>query len=583
MSHRETTNERENDLMLPFWEERRRLNKAVFDWCLRNAERCMSEGSVEKSLQWAHLTALMACLFPFDCLASPELENHLLRIARELPAPKHNVSHRESAPKRWLHVLTMTGATGGHNANVRRWIELDGNARRHSVALLDHKNEVPSALNEWVRHTGGKVLKMDTNAPLLSRAMQLREESMQADVVVLHLHPWDVIPLVALGVPCGPPVLLLNAADHQFWIGGSVADAVLNLRESYGDWIVRHRGIRRIYYLPIPLPPSDSIRKAEERSSAVLASTRKALELPLDAPVMLTSGMGFKYIPLPGLNFFDAARAILMSCPEAYLVAVGPSEVGDWKALRQVTGGRVRAVGPQTDVSVYYAIADIYLEGFPFGSNAAFLEAGIEAIPCVPAPRVCPPLLGSDGVAPSQLERPADVSAYVRRAIELIADKDERRHCGESLATAIRERHTGPGWLRYLRSVEAQLPPSHSVYHLPVPEPLQRRFADSWVQFSTAWEDNQDPLATAYRRAIELGLKPKLDALLMKTVRSAKHVRGNNAAHEVVIASLDPILSMLPTKPSSLIYKKVVGHLCRDGRIMGMCRRIRDGFSRRLS
>jgi hypothetical protein len=538
----------------------------------------MSEGTIENSLQWAQLAALMATTFPFEYLASPELENCLLRIAKELPVPRHCAAHRDGAPKRWLHVLTMTGATGGHNAYVRRWIELDGKAHRHTVALLDHKDEVPSVLSELVCRTGGEVLKMDTNAPLLNRAMQLREACMEADVVVLHLHPWDVIPVVALGASCGPPVLLMNLVDQMFWIGGSVADIVLNLRESYGEWIVRYRGIRRVHFLPILLPMPDARGKAGEQCAEFRASTRKALKLPLDAPVMLTSGSRFKYTPLPGINFFEAARAILMSCPEAYLVAVGPSEVGDWKALQQVTGDRVRAVGLQTDVSAYYAIADIYLEGFPVGSNTAFLEAGIEAIPCVPAPRLCPPLVGSDGVAPWQLERPADVSAYVRRAIELIADIDERRHCGESLATALRERHTGSGWLRYLRSVEAQLPSSHSVYHLPVPEPVPQQFADFWTQFWTEWNENQDPLSEAYRRAIDLGLKPKLDALLIKAVRAAKHVRGNNAAHELVIALLDPMLSRLPTKPSSLLYQKVVGHLCHDGRIMGMCRRVMEAF-----
>jgi glycosyltransferase involved in cell wall biosynthesis len=579
MSYKETTDECEDNLRLSFWEERCRLNKVVFDWCLRNAERSMREAALEKSLQWALLGARIGSTFPFDQVASPALEEHLLRIAKELPVPKHNAAHGDQAYKRWLHVLTEAYPTGGHTALVRRWIELDTSAHRHSVVLLNQKKEIPSALRELVRRTGGEVLKMDTNAPLLSRAMQLREAGMEADVVVLHIHPWEVISVVALGVCYGPLVLLMNIADHGFWIGGSVADVVLNLRESGEDWIVRHRGIRRINYLPILLPTPDSLKKAGESCSELRASMRQALALPLDAPVLLTVGDAYKYKPIPGLNFFDAARVILTSCPEAYLLVVGPSEVGDWKALRQVTGGRVRAVGLQTDVSMYRACADIYLEGFPFGSNTAFLEACIEGIPCVRAPRVCPPLVTSDGVAPKQLEQPADVAAYVRRAIELIADKDERRRCGESLATAIRERHTGSGWLRYLRNIETQLPPFHSVYHLPIPEPVPRRFADYWTQFLTERYDNPDPLNDAYCWALNLGLKPKVDALLMKTVRSAKHVRGRNAVHEVLIALLGPMLSMLPTKTSSQIYKKVVCRLCHDGRIMRTCRWVIDGFS----
>ena len=565
--------------MASVWVERRRLNRAVFDWCLRNAKACFDEVSLEKSFQWARLAAAIANRFSFGEMSSSALEEHLLRIARELPIPRHDAAHRRQGHERWLHVSTETYPTGGHTAIIRKWIELDASAHRHSVALLDQKKEIPTALSELVHSTGGEVLRLDPNASLLSRAMHLRKTSMEADVVVLHLFPDEVIPVVALGVSCGPPVLLMNIADHEFWSGGSVADVVVNLRQSGDDWILRHRGIPRISYLPTPLAMPDM---TTEQCSELRVSTRKALGLPLDAPVILTSGEAYKYTPLPDLNFFAAARAILASCPDAYLLAVGPSEFDEWKALRQDTGGRVLAVGLQKDVSAYRACADIYLEGFPFGSNGAFLEACMDGFPCVRAPRGCLPLVSADGVAPEQLEQPADISAYVKRAIELIADKDERRRCGKSLARAVRERHTGPGWVRYLRNLETQLPTRHSVFHLSAPEPVPEQVADFWTKFLIHRFGNEDPLHNAYRSALSLGLKPKMDNALIKVVRPSRHVRGGNAAHELVISLMGPILSMLPTKTSGLIYDKVVGHLCHDGRIMDACRWIRDGFSHRL-
>jgi hypothetical protein len=573
------SDECEDDLMASVWEERRRLNRAVFDWCIRNAQGCMAEDALESSFQWAQLAARLAIRFPFDQIASPALEEHLLGLARKLPAPTHNAACRGQRHEHWLHVSTETYPTGGHTAIIRKWIELDTSAHRHSVALLDQKTEVPLALSKLVHGTGGDVLRLDRNASLLSRAMQLRKASMEADVVVLHLFPDEVIPVVALGVSCGPPVLLMNIADHEFWSGGSVADVVLNLRRSGDDWIVRHRGISRISYLPTPLAIPDM---TAGQCSELRASTRKALELPLEAPVILTSGEAYKYTPLADLNFFDAAKAILTSCTNAYLLALGPSEVGEWKGLRQATGGRVRAVGLQKDVLAYRACTDIYLEGFPFGSNAAFLEACLAGLPCVRAPRVCLPWVGSDGVAPGELDQPADISAYVKRAIELIADKDERRRCGKSLARAVRERHTGLGWVRYLRDVETQLPSHHSVYHLSAPEPVPEQVADFWTEFLIQRCGNEDPLNNAYRSALSLGLKPKMDDALMKVVRPSKHVRGGHAAHERVISLMGPILSMLPAKTSGPIYDKVVGHLCHDGRIMDACRRVGNEFSQRL-
>ena len=570
-----TSNESENNLMAAVWEERRLLNRAVFDWCLRNAEACLAEAALEKSFQWAGLAAATANRFAFGEMASSALEEHLLRIARELPIPAHNAVGRGRGHERWLHVSTETYPTGGHTAIIQKWIELDPGAHQHSIALLVQKNEVPAALSDLIARTGGDVLKFDPNASLLSRAIQLRRAALEADVIVLHLFPDEIIPIVALGVSFGPPVLLMNVADHEFWSGGSIADLVLNLRQSGNEWIVRHRGIERIGYLPTPLAPADM---TVEQRSKLRVVTRKALEIPLDAPVILTSGEAYKYTPLPDLNFFDAARAILTSCSDAYLLALGPSEVEEWKDLRCHTGGRVRAVGLQKNVSSYRACADIYLEGFPFGSNAAFLEACMDGIACVRAPQVCLPLVSSDGVAPAELDQPANMAAYVKRVIDLITDKGERQRCGESLAKSVRERHTGSGWIKYLNNLQIELPSRHSVYHLSDPQPMPEEVADFWTTFLIERYRNEDPLNSAYFSALSSGLKPKIDDPLMKVVRHSRHVRGSNAAHELVIAIMGPILSILPTKISGMVYERVVGHLCHDGRIMDACRSIAKGI-----
>jgi hypothetical protein len=150
------------------------------------------------------------------------------------------------------------------------------------------------------------------------------------------------------------------------------------------------------------------------------------------------------------------------------------------------------------------------------------------------------------------------------------------------LAAAVRERHTGSGWLSYLRSVEAQLPIVHSVYHLPAPEPVPEQAADFWTQFMTEWLDNADPLGETLGWAIHLDLRPKPDALLMKAVRSARHVRGSSAVHETVATLVGPMLSLLPAKTSSLIYDKVFARLSHDGRIMRMYRRVMEDISRRV-
>ena len=53
----------------------------------------------------------------------------------------------------------------------------------------------------------------------------------RADLIVLHVHPYDVVALAAANLPgVRPPVVLENYADHAFWLGVGGADRVCGRR-----------------------------------------------------------------------------------------------------------------------------------------------------------------------------------------------------------------------------------------------------------------------------------------------------------------------------------------------------------------
>ena len=110
---------------------------------------------------------------------------------------------------------------------------------------------------------------------------------------------------------------------------------------------------------------------------------------------------------------------------------------------------------------------------------------------------------------------------------------------------------------------------------------MPEQVAEFWTEFLIQRFGNEDPLNSAYRSALGLGLKPKMDDALMKVVRPSRHVRGHSAVHEAVTTLVGPMLSLLPSKTSSIVYDKVVARLCHDGRIMRMYRRVRNDISRR--
>ena len=492
------------------------LNEAIFGWCLRNAQRSLAQNALESALRWSLLAAKSAVHHGFGWLSSPELESALLGVASRLPRLEP-APGAGSPPVRWLHVMDRSYAIGGHTALVRRWMELDPRGGRHRVLLLSHRGPVDSRLVEAARATGGRVSVLAPDAPLLERATRLREEAWRhADRVVLHVHPWSVIPVVALGVPGGPPVMLLNHLSQKFWLGGSVADLVLNLRDSALEWSRAYRGITRNAVLPIPLSPrvGDHVKPATDEARR---AARRMLGMPSGAVVLLTIGNEYKYRPLPGLDFLDAVAAILRACPQAYVVAVGPREDARWMALRESTGQRLLAAGPQLDLARFQEAADIYLEGFPVGSPTALLEVGLLGIPCVRAPRNVPPPFAADGIALSGVRSPADVAGYASTAIALVRNEGERRAQGSALAMAIQAHHTRSRWPDHARNAESALPERHRVYSLAGAAPLSPHLRDLSVALSTLGHA-EDTLTFTLRAAFELGLRIRVDGSLAKTL-----------------------------------------------------------------
>lgn len=498
------------------------LNRAVSDFCLRNASRCLELQSIEDALQW---NLLAARILAFECtvLTSPELENQLLTIARQIPVPTANHPKREKNKKKWLHVLTEVCKDGGHGNTVRRWIEKDSEENRHCIVLLGQKSRpVPESLIDVVQRKGGAVIRMDDpQETLISRATRLRELVWSRyDVVVLHVHPWDITATVALGVPGGPPVLLLNHGAHTFWVGCSIADVIIDIRNSAeeDEWTVKYRGVDRIMHLPIPLPEPEEVIDASGTACNARIQARKSLGVPENALVLLTVGNDYKYKPVAEIDFLKAVEPVLARNPHVYLLAAGPMESENWRKLSEATGGRVLAFGVQADLSAFHAAADVYLEGFPFGSTTSLLEAGLKGIPVVLPPKICPPPFVTDGASVEILEQASDMEDYVEKILELLTDKQERQRQGEMIRHSIRNHHCGKGWLSYLEELKKSLPSAHRIYPVSVMPPVPERYSVYWSGISNTFNANSFGLVV--NQIMALSLRPEMDRCFLKFITS---------------------------------------------------------------
>ena len=66
----------------------------------------------------------------------------------------------------------------------------------------------------------------------------------RADIVVLHVHNMDVVPMIALaGLENRPPSMMVNHGDHQFWLGSGVVDLIVSTRDSGRQLGIDRRGV----------------------------------------------------------------------------------------------------------------------------------------------------------------------------------------------------------------------------------------------------------------------------------------------------------------------------------------------------
>ena len=332
-----------------------------------------------------------AALFAARChtgrFADGGIENIALGLGVDLDAqwpaagdgPPYRPSRAEPASgRRILHVATMVDGVGGLTRTIKNWIRHDPVSCHSLLIVRQGGAKVPSWLLETVQRSGGNLVVLPMGVPLSAKARWLQEIARSsADLVVLHHYSHDVVPILAFAVGGGPPVAVLNHADHLFWLGSTVADSVINQREIGRDLSEQRRFTRRNVVLPIPLEePPGRLPRTE---------AKRLLGIPDDQVVLLSVGRSPKYIPSNGRNFFETASKILDRNTTAHIYLLGVARGDVARYLRAEPHERLHFLGRIEDPSVYQMAADVYMEGFPTGSQTALLEACLAGVP--PSPR----------------------------------------------------------------------------------------------------------------------------------------------------------------------------------------------------
>lgn len=420
------------------------------------AEEFLKEGKYLQAAVSVQIAAYYASYNHHGAFVSEKLEEILRTIgkrATDAASLSRVRAGSDGTVKRVLHVLTAARDVGGDTRFVWRWIQRDP-GRSHSVALTCQLNhEVPRLLLEAVSRTGGTchVLDDPKGTNLIRRAQALRGIAGNTDAVFLHVYPEDVVPLMAFADKKGMPrIVFVVQADHQFWLGASISDLFVHLRESGMLLSKERRGIERerMAFLPITLEP---IHSQASRSEA-----KENIGFSEDTVVLLSIARAVKYTRIGRPSFAEAAANVLDKHKNAVLLVIGPDNVDQWKIAHQKTGGRIVALGRRSDTRVYYEAADIYLDSFPFSSNTSLLEAASHGLPLVsyfPYSQETDVLgAGAPGFDRTLL-RMRSMRDYEEIISRLIEDREYRVQIGERTKREVVRMHSGEGWNHYLQEL----------------------------------------------------------------------------------------------------------------------------------
>lgn len=418
----------------------------------------------------AQIAANHAVLWHAGVFAHPELER-LLRRLGEAALPLMTPARKPPDVSRGmavLHVATELGAIGGHTRMVARWARHDsGNV--HSLALIRQNTPIPDRVRDAIKATGGGVHQLNLAwGGLLDWARALQALMTKADLVVLHVHSMDVIPMLALaGMKNRPRTVLLNHADHLFWLGVDFIDQVIHTRRSGLRLSIDRRGIaaERNILLPLCLEPQTRRRTRAE--------AKRQLGLPPDSVVLLTIARALKFRPIGGVSFADRLVPVLQANPNARLIAVGPGGEVDWSAAEAKAPGRIQAVRQTAETEIYLEAADIYIDSCPFASITSLFEAGLNGLPLVtrnPFGEGCE-VMGADSPGLDRvILRADDIEEFHETLTRLIRDGRFRAEIGARTKAEIEAVNTGEGWKRELSKLYRRVFSAMPVIHEPSPD-----------------------------------------------------------------------------------------------------------------
>ena len=435
----------------------------TFEVAVDRAEAAARAGKYDTAAALAGVAAIGAMGPHAGFFASPRLETLLLDIGRRTARSSSWQRKSSVKIKRVLHVASELLPVGGLINNLAHWLQAD-TGRTHSLAAIHQRGAVPASVTTPIKASGGAIYRINqTPGHQIAWARKLREIAQGYDAVVLHTYGQDPVPLIAFAdADKRPPLLLLNHADHLFWLGASIADVVINMREAAQDLTIARRGVepRRNIVVPTVISPPKRVMSRED--------ARAKLGIAPDTILIFSAARAMKYRTVDGVTFAAPFVQLLKKHPKAQLLVLGAGDRDDWKADSEAVGGRIRGLPESPEARIYHEAADIYVDSFPFVSSTSMMEAAGLGVPLVSkfyGPKEARIFaINHPGIDKPTLHA-ATEREYVENLDRLISDPELRAAKGREALESVLHYHTPPSWMSFIERAYAlaeELPPVDS-------------------------------------------------------------------------------------------------------------------------
>lgn len=275
--------------------------------------------------------------------------------------------------KLFLHVISEPFMTGGHT----RLMEKLAAMHEKPVDLLISRSASQRA-EEYVAKFFSNTLKITSGQPL-DIIVELVNTLSSYSKIVLHIHPDDILTVVACGVVKRlqhKEIFFVNHADHVFSYGTSIADYYFEL-SSYGKRLDSLKSISgRKSFLGIP------IKISQEKKADLDFNPVKTQEL-----LFISAGSDIKYKPQKKYNIFKLVSRILNDYPSSGFLIIGSNIKSSfwWWPLKAKYGRRLE-VRAHLDFEEYNKLvqkADFYVDSHPIPGGTAFAEQFVGGRRCV--------------------------------------------------------------------------------------------------------------------------------------------------------------------------------------------------------